>query len=278
VVSALAGTVASELTYRDTYSSLESTVERADLLSSYIPLRRGGPGGKIDGVFETYSDVSSNVALIARAQFLLTSGVVVVFALVYGGLVWVVSRSDRTIRRQHEQAVALALDALGRMTGGLAHDFNNLLGVVVGHLDLLAERLPAGDQDAAARVRTATDAALRCVQIVRSLLTVARRQPLAVQSWDMNQLVSEMLPLLKTSVGPGVSIGCDLAPGRLVARIDAGGFGNVVLNLVMNAREAMKNRAAGEILLRTRRALVDARENPRPAVTPCWRWPTRAMV
>jgi signal transduction histidine kinase len=265
VVSALAGKVASELTYRDTYSSFESTVEHADLLSSYIPLRLGAPGGKTNGVFEIYSDVSGNVALITRAQILLTSGVVVVFALVYGGLVWVVSRSDSTIHRQHEQAVALALDALGRMTAGLAHDFNNLLGVVVGHLDLLAEKLPEGDQEAATRVRTATDAVLRCAQIVHSLLTVARRQAMAVQPCDMNQLVSEMLPLLRTSVGPAVSIRCDPASGRLIARMDAGGFGNVVLNLVINARDAMKNRSMGEVTLRTRRRLVQAGENPRLA-------------
>ena len=265
VVSALAGKVDSELTYRDTYSSFESTVEHADLLSSYIPLRQGASDGTPNGVFEIYSDVSANVALITHAQILLTSGVVLVFALVYGGLVWAVSRSDSAIHRQHEQAVALALETLGRMTAGLAHDFNNLLGVVVGHLDLLAEKLPEGDSAAAAQVRTATDAALRCSQIVHSLLTVARRQAMAVQPCDMNQLVAEMLPLLRTSAGPAVSIRCDPAPGRLVARMDAAGFGNVVLNLVINARDAMKNRAMAEVTLRTHRRLLQTGENPRLA-------------
>ena len=264
-VSALAGKVASELTYRDTYSSFEQTVEHADLLSSYIPLRQGGPEGRIDGVFEIYSDVSKNVALITRAQMLLTSGVVFLFAMVYGGLVLVVSRSDRTIRRQHDQAVALALDALGRMTGGLAHDFKNLLGVVIGNLDLLVARLPAGHQDAAGRLKTATDAAQRCVQIVRSLPTVAQRQPLAVQSCDINELVSEMVPVIRTSAGTAVRVECDLAPGPLVARLDAGGFGNVALNLVINARDAMKGRATREVVLRTRRLKIEAGEVPRLA-------------
>jgi hypothetical protein len=107
VVSALAGTVASELTYRDSYSSFESRVEHADLVSSYIPIRQGGLGSPVLGVFEIYSNVSSTVALIARAQILMTAAVLFIFALVYGGLVWAVGRSDRVIRRQHDEAVAM---------------------------------------------------------------------------------------------------------------------------------------------------------------------------
>jgi signal transduction histidine kinase len=256
VVSALAGAVASELTYRDTYSSFENRVEHADLLSSYIPIRSAG--GLVEGVFEVYTDVSAIVALIARTQILLTAAVVLVFALVYGTLVWAVGHSDRIIRRQHEQAVALAFGALGRMTGALAHDLNNLLGIVMGNLDLLAHRLPASDRESASRIEYAQDAAARATQLMRSLLAVARRQPQAVGPCNVNQLVSEMVPLIRASIGGAADLRCELSQGALVVRMDANNFGNVVLNLVINARDAMKDRRDGEIVLRTRWRRLEA--------------------
>ena len=262
VESALAGKVASELTYRDTYSSFENTIEHADLLSSYIPIRPGGPGGAVVGVFEVYSDVSSIVDLIARTQVLLTAAVILVFALVYGALVWAVGHSDRIIRRQHEQAVALAFGALGRMTGGLAHDLNNLLTIVIGNLDILAARLPPGDQQVEGPIRNIQDSAWRATQLARSLLAVARREPLEARSCNMNQLVTEMLPLIRSSIGASVGLSSELEPGELGVHMDANNFGNVVLNLVINARDALQDRPGGAVVLRTRRRRLQAGEQP----------------
>jgi signal transduction histidine kinase len=260
VVSALAGKVASELTYRDTYSSFENTVEHADLLSSYIPIRLRGPSGAVVGVFEVYSDVSNIVNLITRTQVLLTAAVIFVFALVYGALVWAVGHSDRIIRLQHEQAVALAFGALGRMTGGLAHDLNNLLTIVIGNLEILATKVPPGDKQVEGPIRNIQDAALRATQLARSLLAVARREPLEVGYHDMNRLITEMLPLIRSSIGNGVKLSSELEPRELSVRMDANNFGNVVLNLVINGRDALMGRPGGEVVLRTRRRRLQAGE------------------
>ncbi len=262
VVSALAGKVASELTYRDTYSSFENTIEHADLLSSYIPIRTKGLNGSVVGVFEVYSDVSSIVTLINRTQLLLTAAVVFVFVLVYGALVWAVGHSDRIIRRQHEQAVALAFGALGRMTGGLAHDLNNLLSIVIGNLEILVAKVPSADKQIAKAIANIQDAAWRATQLARSLLAVARREPLEMGIHDVNRLVTEMLPIVRSSIGSGAKLRTELEPGELGVRMDANNFGNVVLNLVINGRDAMREGSGGEIVLRTRRQVLQASDRP----------------
>ena len=149
------------------------------------------------------------------------------------------------------------LEAIGQLTGGLAHDFNNLLGIVVGNLDEIGERLPQGDARLPRQHRAALDAALRGAEVTRSLLAVARRQPLEVGIYDVNALLAEFLPLAKSSAGSAVALGSDLAPGELPARLDAAGLSNVILNLVINARDAMQE-GTGErrITLRTRRTPI----------------------
>ena len=131
------------------------------------------------------------------------------------------------------------LEAIGQLTGGLAHDFNNLLGVVVGNLDQIGEVLPEGGA-ARGHHRAALDAALRGAEVTRSLLAVARRQPLEVGSHDLNGLLVEMLPLLKSSAGSAVSVVAQLSEGELQSRLDAGGLSNVVLNLVTRVKSSVE--------------------------------------
>ena len=146
------------------------------------------------------------------------------------------------------------LEAIGQLTGGLAHDFNNLLGIVVGNLDEIGERLPQNDPQLRQQHRTALDAALRGAEVTRSLLAVARRQPLAASNHDLNALVDEIVPLARSSAGTSVTVRADLAAGQLHARIDAAGLSNVILNLVINARDAMQDcPGPHEITLRTRK-------------------------
>lgn len=145
------------------------------------------------------------------------------------------------------------MEAIGQLTGGLAHDFNNLLGVVIGNLDLIGEKLPA-DEPLRRSYRAALDAALQGASVTRSLLAVARRQPLQVGVDDLNALVSEMLPLVRSSAGTGVTVRLQLAAGELPVLMDAGGLSNAVLNLVINARDAMKTQSGEHLMVvRTRR-------------------------
>jgi PAS domain S-box-containing protein len=156
-------------------------------------------------------------------------------------------------RQNQERLLELQkMEAIGQLTGGLAHDFNNLMGVVVGNLDLLEETLSA-DEAVRHQHRAALDAALRASEVARSLLAVARRQPLELVARDVSQLILEMVPLLRTSAGGAVQIEQAFALEPMVARLDAAGLSNVVLNLVINARDAMNKTDREKVLtLRTR--------------------------
>lgn len=152
---------------------------------------------------------------------------------------------------------AQKLEAIGQLTGGLAHDFNNLLGIVLGNLDVLEEALPDPGPAVLRRIDTARSAALRGAEVTRALLAVARRQPLEIASYDLNALVEEMSPLVRSAVGSAVEVRLQLAPGALAVRMDAAGLSNLVLNLSINARDALLG-VSGErtLTLRTRRETV----------------------
>ncbi len=162
-------------------------------------------------------------------------------------------------RQNQERLLELQkMEAVGQLTGGLAHDFNNLMGIVVGNLDLLEENL-SGDAAVRHQHQAALDAALRASEVARSLLAVARRQPLELVARDVSHLILEMVPLLRTSAGGAVRIEQDFSLEPMVARLDAAGLSNVVLNLVINARDAMTKTDREKVLtLRTRGAQFPA--------------------
>jgi len=136
---------------------------------------------------------------------------------------------------------AQKLEAVGQLTGGLAHDFNNLLGIILGNLDLL-EPLLAHDSQALRYRSLAWRAAKRGAQITKSLLAIARKQTLEPRRVSVADALAEMMPLISQSLGGRISLTNSCADGRcqnVVAYVDPGGLGNAVLNLVVNARDAM---------------------------------------
>jgi PAS domain S-box-containing protein len=146
-------------------------------------------------------------------------------------------------------AQAQKMDAIGQLTGGLAHDFNNMLGVIIGNLDLLADDFAddlahdvadglSEHSAARARVDTALMAALRGADLTRALLAVARAQSVVTEPVDLNARLGELLPLLRHTAGPNIEVSMALAAG-LVVQIDCGGLAGTLLNLVINARDAM---------------------------------------
>jgi len=144
---------------------------------------------------------------------------------------------------------AQKMEAIGQMTGGLAHDFNNLLGIVIANLDYLdLHRL--GPQDAV-HARSALDAALRASKVTRSLMSVARRQTLEIRTSDVNSQLVELGPLMETTVGKHVVLETRLHPQPLWAALDKTGFSNAVINLLINARDAVKGRSEKHIVLST---------------------------
>ena len=144
-------------------------------------------------------------------------------------------------------AQAEKLEAIGQLTGGLAHDFNNLLGILLGNLDLFADASSEDErQELLQAMRVAAD---RGADVTRALLAIARRQQLAPRSADLNSLLRELAPLLRHTAGKRVRLSIEASAEPLLSQVDQGGFNNALLNLVINARDAMPE--GGDIHIRT---------------------------
>lgn len=131
------------------------------------------------------------------------------------------------------------MEAVGQLTGGIAHDFNNMLATIIGPLDLLSKRIGEDDLRARRYIDTAIDGATRAAQLVRRLLAFARQQPLQPEAVDANRLIVDMSDLLERSLVAGIRMDTRLADDLWLAHVDANQLENVILNLVVNARDAM---------------------------------------
>jgi CheY-like chemotaxis protein/two-component sensor histidine kinase len=131
------------------------------------------------------------------------------------------------------------MESVGRLTGGIAHDFNNLLAVVMANLEVLQARLPAGETRFLQLVDNAMRGAERGVALTQRLLAFARRQELKPEPVDVTSLVRDMADLLARSLGTAIQVETRLAPGLSPALVDATQLELAVLNLAVNARDAM---------------------------------------
>jgi PAS domain S-box-containing protein len=147
---------------------------------------------------------------------------------------------DVTARKKAEEALRQAqkIEAVGQLTGGVAHDFNNLLAVVIGNLDLLRKRLP-DDPKITRLLDGALQGAQRGAALTQRMLAFARRQDLRSEPVDLPDLVKGMTDLLQRSIGPMVRIETRFPLGLPLARVDANQLELALLNLVVNARDAM---------------------------------------
>jgi CheY-like chemotaxis protein len=149
------------------------------------------------------------------------------------------------------------MEAVGQLTGGIAHDFNNMLAVVLGSLDLLGRRLGTGDARARRYVDAATDGARRAAALTQRLLAFSRRQPLRPEPIDVNRLVGGMSDLLRGSLGGGIQLETVLAGGLWPVNADPNQLENIILNLGINARDAMDG--TGRLTIETANAHLDDR-------------------
>ena len=161
-------------------------------------------------------------------------------------------------RERAEEALRQAqkMEAVGQLTGGVAHDFNNLLQAILGNLEVLQDKL-ADREDALRHVRAASQAGDRAATLTRRLLAFARRQPLSPASLNLNALVSGMQELVQRSVGEAVQVKAILAGGLWRTWADANQVENVLLNLAINARDAMP--AGGHLTIETANSHLDDR-------------------
>jgi len=130
------------------------------------------------------------------------------------------------------------LDAVGQLTGGIAHDFNNLLTVILGNAEILTDTLPA-EQPNATMARQIMIASERAALLTQHLLAFARKQPLSPSAFDANKLVEGMRMLVERSITPAITLELDLTENLGAVHVDRAMFESALLNLCVNARDAM---------------------------------------
>jgi signal transduction histidine kinase/CheY-like chemotaxis protein len=163
---------------------------------------------------------------------------------------------DVTDRRKIEQQLAQAqkMQTVGQLTGGLAHDFNNILGAVIGNLDLVAEHV-ASDTEVAGYCSIALDAALSAAELVKRLLAFSRRQALRPRPTNLDDAIANVLPLVKRTLGEQIRIETELASHLWPAVADPVQLESAILNLTLNARDAMPG--GGTLAIRAANARID---------------------
>jgi CheY-like chemotaxis protein len=148
------------------------------------------------------------------------------------------------------------MEAVGQLTGGLAHDFNNLLTGIIGSLDLLSTRLGQGRYTELDRyLAVAHGAAKRAASLTHRLLAFSRRQTLDPKPTDINQLISGIDDLIRRTVGPAVSVNVAGAPKLWAVLVDPNQLENALLNLCINARDAMPD--GGGLVIETANHTLD---------------------
>jgi PAS domain S-box-containing protein len=164
---------------------------------------------------------------------------------------------DITERKQLEQNLlhASKLEAVGRLTGGIAHDFNNMLSVVIGNLDLLEKSIKNNDR-ARKRVSMALEGAQRCADLTHRLLAFSRREPLQTMIIDINEVMPGLLELMRRTLGEKVRLKLTAPDEVWPIKVDQAQLEAALLNLVVNARDAMPK--GGDLLITVENCLAEA--------------------
>jgi PAS domain S-box-containing protein len=176
-----------------------------------------------------------------------------------GSVVYLVGR-DLTDQRRTEEALRQSqkMEAIGQLTAGIAHDFNNMLTGVIGGLDIIRRRIADGRTDTLDKfLDAATGSAQRAAALTHRLLAFSRRQSLDTRPLDVNGLVGSMEELLARSIGEGTRLSMRLGDNLPVAKADANQLESAVLNLAINARDAMPE--GGMLTIETMVADLDSR-------------------
>jgi signal transduction histidine kinase len=172
------------------------------------------------------------------------------------GVLVIAAVRDITIRKQAEAALQQSqkMEAVGQLTSGVAHDFNNVLGAVIGNLDLLTE-VVAENPKATHYAELSIAAALSGAALAKRMLAFSRRQPLRPKPFDVRHAIASVIPLIRRTIHEKISIVENLADVLWLAMADASQIENAVLNLAINARDAMPD--GGMLTIDCRNTTVD---------------------
>ena len=163
--------------------------------------------------------------------------------------------AERRERLEGQLWQAHKMEAIGQLTGGIAHDFNNMLAVVLANLNLLKRQIARGETEVQRFIDGAAEGADRAAHLTQRLLAFARQQPLAPQSIDANKFVSGMSEILRGSLGQEIEVETILAGGLWRTHVDGNQLESVLLNLAVNARDAMPT--GGKLTIETANADLD---------------------
>jgi len=160
---------------------------------------------------------------------------------------WEANEALRAEAKEREAAEAQLrqvqkMEAVGQLTGGIAHDFNNMLAVVVGGIDLALRRINGPRREVTTHLNNAMDGATRAAALTRRLLSFARSEPLLPERVDGNELIGSMSDLLDRTLGEQIRVEIDLAKETWPTYVDPHQLENAIVNLAVNARDAMEGR------------------------------------
>ncbi len=191
-----------------------------------------------------------------------------------GRLLWTIGIvEDETQRHQAGEAMrhseaqllqAQKMEAVGRLAGGVAHDFNNLLNVITGYAELLTRELPA-DHKGQARIEQVRRAAERAAQLTRRLLMFSRKQVVEAGPLDLNTVIGDMEAMLRRLIGEDMRLVFSPAPDLWPVLADAGQMEQVVMNLAVNARDAMPR--GGRVVVETANVTRPGPDFTKPAAS-----------
>ena len=162
--------------------------------------------------------------------------------------------AERTKAEEHLRQVQ-KMEAVGQLTGGIAHDFNNMLAVIIGGLNLVQRKLAKGETDVQRFIEGAVDGAQRAAELTKRLLAFSRQQPLSPKRLNLNRLVGRMSELLSRTLGETIQVETVLGAGLWHVEVDPAQLESTLLNLSVNARDAMP--AGGKLTIETSNAHVD---------------------
>ncbi len=209
-----------------------------------------------------------------QVAFLMIIGTLICLAAL-GFVLWLLLRHFNTYRARalahEERSKAVAdreqaeaqlrqaqkLESIGQLTGGIAHDFNNLLTAVLGNLEMLKKHTEKSDERLHRWASNAFDAANRGAALTQRLLVFSRRQPLEPRATNVVTLLDSMSDLLTRTLGENVQVATDIGPDLWAAYADINQLDNAILNIAINARDAMEGR--GYLTIAARNCLIDGR-------------------